>query len=117
MPVETKLWERIEEDPYSPVADLDALNSVIDDLEGTGHVTTEEIEGERMGTLSKEGVDALSGPIPNEPPPLEGEALAAAEAHNEALAEEDAKAEEASKAELVERLEGELAEAKAEVKG
>lgn len=81
-------------------------------LDGDGEVQYEPAEG---WSLTKTGSKALTGPIADEPPPLEGEKLKAAEAFNETMAEEEAEMDKRAAKERVERLKAELKEAEAEV--
>lgn len=62
--------------------------------------------------LTQKGYDALTGPVENEPPPLEGRALEAAHEQDERLAEADAKLAEEDRKAFQESLEQALREVK-----
>lgn len=105
----TALLLRIAPDPLTPL-DEDSLTIVLEDL-----ASSEDAKGTASGwKLTAAGRDALCGAIANEPPPLKGAALKAAEASDDVLAEEEAEIIQRAKDERFERLKAELAEVEAE---
>lgn len=60
---------RLDPDPHTPIGkdDITALTAVLDELHDENYIT-ETKDGYRM---SKAGLTALTGPIANEPPPVE----------------------------------------------
>lgn len=67
------LLDVLHRDPYTDVwdtgtdADRTALESVLKDLEAAGLAT---VDGAGTWSMTDRGLEALSGPIPNEPPPM-----------------------------------------------
>lgn len=104
------LFLRLGPDPHSPLPSEVALEQVLDDLRLDAlAVETEDGYWRQTG----DGTAALTGPIANEPPPLAGPALEAAEAADaERRAEDEAVVEQAER-DQVERLKAELEEAEA----
>lgn len=102
------------------LSEITDLEAILDDLAKDGDATTSkaEVDGEKGVTvwaLTKAGGEKLAGPIANEPPPMEGPRLEAAEAANAALAEEEQQAGIVAAKDRVKRLQGELAEAEEEL--
>lgn len=114
----------------------DQVKAILDDLTGDGYVsfgkferTVRDVNGrpilldrERQYepaegyNLTKGAVEALSAPLADEPPPLTGEALKAAEARTAEMVEEDDAMEKAAAERRVDEIEAELVAAKETVK-
>lgn len=96
---------------HSGLASADHLQEVLDDLAAAGDVSKHK---DGTWRKTKAGTEKVNGSVANEPPPLEGEKLAKAEAANQAELEATAEAERDAAAERVDRLKAELAEAEQE---
>ena len=87
------------------------LATVLNASAASGYV--EEVEG--GWRLTAQGFDALTGPIANEPPPMEGAQLERAEQANAKLAEEEAELEQAAKQKRATELKEAYEEVEAEI--
>lgn len=85
-----ELLERMYDDQQTDFTDVGELTTVCDELVSSGFASR---EGDGF-IQAQAGFEALTGPIADEPPPLEGQELEAAEAHNKKIEEEDKKLEE-----------------------
>lgn len=101
----------LAQDENTPVAYVDEAAEILKALEAEGYAERSE---EGRWKMTQEGFDALTGPIPNEPPPMEGARLEEAEAKNAQEAEEARELELKGSKKLVKDLEKALAEAKKE---
>ena len=103
------LLARMATDGQTDFAEAEDLRDVLEELANAGDAT-----GTKAGwRMSKAGFEKLTGPIANEPPPLEGAALEEAEQHNADLAERTAAAE-AREREIDEKVAAYRAELEAE---
>jgi len=108
------MLERLHDDASTPLVldgegDLGELEGVLASL-----VADEWAEQGKEGfRLTAGGLDKLTGPVANEPPPLKGPRLAAAEALDAELTEEEEAGEQRAKEEAVQRAKDQLAEAEA----
>jgi hypothetical protein len=104
------LYLRLEPDAHSPLATEIALAQVLEEL-GADGLAVEDEGG--WWKQTGDGIAALTGPIADEPPPLAGPALEAAEAADAERKAEDEAVIEQAKRDQVERLRAELEEAEA----
>lgn len=84
------LLARMLSDGPTQFTDIEELRQVCDELVDDGDA--ERVEGDYL--MTSQGLQKLNDPLPNEPPPLEGEALEAAEQANQEMREEEEKLEE-----------------------
>jgi hypothetical protein len=107
------LVERVHADPVLALVDESGLVLLLEHLANSGH--TKGSKSNSLWRQTDSGSEALSGPIANEPPPLKGAALKAAEeADAELRAVEEQVVAEAKKQRAIE-LRAELEEVGADV--
>lgn len=84
------LLQRMYDDKQTDFTDTGELTTVCDELVDDGYAARED-----GGFIQAEsGYEALTGPIADEPPPMEGKELEEAEKHNKEIEKENKKLEE-----------------------